>query len=143
IMLPAQNDADPHPYWYALVLGIFHVDVRLKSQNKPYEPMEFLWVRWLTHDMRYHSGWKSKRLPRITFMPFNDPQTFGFLDPNDVLRGSHLIPAFRHGHTKKLLPPSVARKPTENDEDWKYYHIGLFVDRDMVMRYRPGEGVGH
>ncbi|KAJ7189929.1 hypothetical protein GGX14DRAFT_607548 [Mycena pura] len=143
IMLPAQGDADPHPYWYAWVLGIFHVDVRLRCQNKPFERLEFLWVRWLSHDMSYRSGWEAKRLPRVAFMPHGDRETFGFLDPNDVLRGSHLIPAFHHGRTTELLPPSIARKPTENHEDWSYFYVGFFVDRDMLMRYRTGDGVGH
>ena len=109
----------------AWALGIFHAEVRLKSQSKPFEPMEFLWVRWLQHDERYRWGWKAKRLPRFSFLPHTHPDAFGFLDPNDVLRGAHLIPAFTHGRTTHLLPPSIARRNVENDEDWHYMHANL------------------
>ncbi|KAJ7194953.1 hypothetical protein GGX14DRAFT_677736, partial [Mycena pura] len=132
-----------HPYHYAWVLGIFHTEVRVKSRNQPFEPIEFLWVRWLEHDQRFRSGWKAKRLPRFTFLPYDHPDAFGFLDPNDVLRGAHLVPAFAHGRTKELLPHSIARRKSENDEDWRYFYANFFVDRDMIMRYRKGDGVGH
>ncbi|KAJ6474795.1 hypothetical protein C8R45DRAFT_1159936, partial [Mycena sanguinolenta] len=57
-----------------------------------------------------------------------------------------LIPAFAHGKTKDLLAAaSVGRLPTNgltNEEDWRYYYVNFFVDRDMYMRYLGG-GVGH
>ncbi|KAJ7213970.1 hypothetical protein GGX14DRAFT_360644, partial [Mycena pura] len=143
VMVDAQGSTTQHPYHYAWVLGIFHAEVRVKSQNKPFEPVEFLWVRWLQHDERYRWGWKAKRLPRFSFLSRTHPDAFGFLDPNDVLRGAHLIPAFAHGRTTDLLPPSIARKNVENNEDWLYMHANFFVDRDMIMRYRKGDGVGH
>jgi hypothetical protein len=54
-----------------------------------------------------------------------DPDAFGFLDPKDVLRGAHLIPAFAHGKTDELLGASIARLPHEEDEDWQYYYINM------------------
>ncbi|KAJ7191438.1 hypothetical protein GGX14DRAFT_600708, partial [Mycena pura] len=109
-------EVDPHPYWYAKVLQIFHADVRLRGY--PPRRMEFLWVRWYTRDTDHRSGWDARRLHRFQFLPHTDPEAFGFLDPNDVVRGAHLIPAFYHGRTKELLPRSYARRPTEEDEDW-------------------------
>ncbi|RXW12625.1 hypothetical protein EST38_g13228 [Candolleomyces aberdarensis] len=75
---------------------------------------------------------------------------FGFLDPAQVLRGCHLIPAFHSGQTDKLLPYdcAVARQvkldSAENSstQDWTNYYVNIFVDRDMVMRHYGG-GVGH
>jgi hypothetical protein len=91
-----END-DPHPYWYARVLGIYHANVRhIGSKSKSYEPkqMDFLFVRWFGRDSDPRPGWKAKRLIRLGFVPGNDGSAFGFLDPSQVIRAVHLIPAF-------------------------------------------------
>ena len=159
------TDADLHPYWYARIVGIFHTHVlytdpdsrKIHGPNK----VEFLWVRWFGRDLGYRAGWAAKRLYRVGFMPDSPdgPEAFGFLDPKDVIRGTHLIPAFTYGRTKDLLAPSLVRQPNENDEDWLYYYVNMyvpflsplkilyhpcfrFVDRDVVMRYTGG-GIGH
>ncbi|KAJ2932983.1 hypothetical protein H1R20_g4136, partial [Candolleomyces eurysporus] len=41
-------------------------------------------------------------------------------------------------HTKAPLSPLA-----KDDADWKEYYINRFVDRDMIMRYHWGLGVGH
>ncbi|PFH46468.1 hypothetical protein AMATHDRAFT_154838, partial [Amanita thiersii Skay4041] len=56
--------------------------------------------------------------------------------------GVHLIPAFHYGHTPALLPPSNICHPDEHNEDWRYFYVNIFIDRDMLMRFRGG-GVGH
>jgi hypothetical protein len=48
IMVLAHEDDEnvaQHPYWYARVLGIFHVNVRFDGQSEP-KKTEFLWVHW-------------------------------------------------------------------------------------------------
>lgn len=88
--------------------------------------MEFLFIRWFTVDRRYRGGWKSKRLHRIKFVGGDDDTAFGFLDPQDVIRGVHLIPVFHYGKTSDLLPPSgTARPGSDNDEDWKYFYVNM------------------
>ncbi|KAJ7077570.1 hypothetical protein C8R44DRAFT_911496, partial [Mycena epipterygia] len=57
-----------------------------------------------------------------------------------VIRGAHIIPAFAWGKTKELLAHGSVE--TTDEEDWQYYYVNFFVDRDMYMRYRGG-GVGH
>ncbi|KAF7292923.1 hypothetical protein MIND_01191400 [Mycena indigotica] len=96
--------------------------------------MEFLWMRWLQRDVTYRCGLKAKRLPRVHYMPHGVPDTFGFLDPSDIIRGCHLIPAFAHGRTTQYLPKSMARQASEQDQDWKYFYVNMVVDRDMMMR---------
>jgi len=87
-----------------------------------------------------------------------EPSAFGFLDPNLVIHGVQLIPAFRFGCTNILLEPSIAHPEADHDEDWDWYYVNMhvqvpvictvnlrisrFVDRDMFMQFR-GRGVGH
>ena len=68
-------------------------------------------------------GWKTQRLDRIGYLADADTQ-FGFLDPEDVVRAAHLIPAFAHGRTTRLLRQSSFRNP---DGDWKYYYVNRSV----------------
>ncbi|KAK0452774.1 uncharacterized protein EV420DRAFT_1700868 [Desarmillaria tabescens] len=118
------SDNNSHPYLYARVIGIFHATVRhVGLQSIP-------------------SGFRAKRLPCIGFLPGDDPQAFGFVDPNDVLHASHIMPAYVYGQTSDILPPSICRRFNENDMDWARYYVDIFADRDMFMRY-CGNGVGH
>ncbi|KAF7800213.1 hypothetical protein EIP86_011460, partial [Pleurotus ostreatoroseus] len=41
--------------------------------------------------------------------------------------------------TKELLDPSIAHPARAKDEDWRYFYVNIFVDRDMFMRFRDGE----
>jgi hypothetical protein len=119
---------EKHPYWYARVIGIFHANVRHTgpaSTSCNSQSMQFLWVRWFGHDLTHQDGWKTRRLPRIGFVDSDDPDVFGFLDPNEVIRAVHLIPAFNEGRTASLLGPSIARQEGEKDSDWTYYYVGL------------------
>jgi hypothetical protein len=61
------------------------------------------------------------------FVPHDDPDAFGFLDPSNVIRGCHLIPAFADGQTTSLMPykgETFARAPGEL-EDWSYFYINM------------------
>jgi hypothetical protein len=160
IMLLSHDEEETrtHPFWYAQVAGIFHVVVRY--ERLPPVTMHFLWVRWLGLDPDYPCGWAHRRLPRVGFVPEDGTtDTFGFLDPAVVVRAAHFMPAFHHGRTNELLGPSIARPDEDEDEDWQFYYVGMyvspyehlragltphdrFVDRDMIVRYR-GDGIGH
>ncbi|THH19983.1 hypothetical protein EUX98_g8669 [Antrodiella citrinella] len=142
IMIPA-FDLDPetgvsasgHPFAYARILGVFHAHVmrRVPGQREKQEVMEFLLVRWFRLDTRYKAGFNAKRLYRLEFVPELDDDAFGFLNPDDIIRASHIIPAFAYGRVQD---------PTLYYDIWRYYYVNIFVDRDMYMRYRGG-GVGH
>jgi len=48
IMVLAHKDEEEdkrHPYWYAKVLGIFHVNASISDQTTMHK-MDFLWVHW-------------------------------------------------------------------------------------------------
>ncbi|KIJ29828.1 hypothetical protein M422DRAFT_187908 [Sphaerobolus stellatus SS14] len=149
IMVDAQDDPDSpifHPYWYARIIGIYHVKVIYMRPNGVMEPvrkMHFLWVRWFGRDSSFNSGPKFRRLHRIGFVhDEDDTESFGFLDPTCVIRAVHLIPAFNEGRTTELLGNSIARHYDNSEDDWQFLYVNMFVDRDMLMRYMGG-GIGH
>ncbi|GJJ14858.1 hypothetical protein Clacol_009126 [Clathrus columnatus] len=145
IMVASNDDSEEechkYPFWYAQVLGIFHADIFTATNQSTMKPthMNFLWVRWLGQDPIWKSGFKFHKLDHIGFIPHQDKDAFGFLDPAAVIRATHLIPAFAYGRTIDLCPPLVGR---DDEGDWQYFYVNRFVDRDMLMRYL-GIGVGH
>jgi hypothetical protein len=86
-------------------------------------------------DRTWQGGFKQKRLHRLEFLPADDPDAFGFLDPDEVIRGAHIIPAFSAGTTTHLLDDdSIGRLPREgleDDEDWRSYYLNLYVNRRL------------
>ena len=119
-------------YWYARVIGIFHGLVSSSHQevkDKSLHRMDFLWVRWFGMEPgRYRHGFRNAWLPKIGFVESTDPYSFTFLDPAQVIRGAHLIPAFSEGHTQGLLPAtnSVARVLNPKDEDdWVNFYVNM------------------
>jgi hypothetical protein len=120
---------DNHPYWYARIIGIFHVMVVHKGCDSTlHEPqkMEFLFFRWFGYDSDDVGGWKARKLHQIGFIDSsNSLEGFGFINPADVVRAVHLIPCFSLSHTKELLPHSIARSALEQDEDWVRYYVNM------------------
>ncbi|KAK0243613.1 hypothetical protein EDD85DRAFT_918032 [Armillaria nabsnona] len=115
------SNNDAHPYLYARVIGIFHAT----SIDRTAKNLQFLWVRWYAFDSSIPSGFRAKHLPCIGFLPGDDPQAFGFVDPNDVLHASHVMPAYVYGQTSDILPPSICRRSNENDMDWAHYYVDM------------------
>jgi hypothetical protein len=134
-MVHAQDDPNSpqyHPFWYARVIGIFHTQVIHEQSNGILTPprlMHFLWVRWFGKDATYCSGPRARRLDRIGFVTdTDDTEPFGFLDPANVIRTVHLIPAFAHGQTNELLPGcSIARRDPTSAQDWQYYYVNRWL----------------
>ena len=127
-----QDDMDPgniFPYWFGRIIGIYHAAVMYtgpESHSEVPQPqrMEFLFVRWFGCDLKHRAGWRHRRLNRIGFVEGDDDAPFGFLDPQEVIRGVHLIPAFHYGRTREMLAPSrIARSDSDQDEDWKYFYV--------------------
>jgi hypothetical protein len=166
IMLPSPDNDPDHPYMFARVVGILHVNVSYGSMVK-HKRMDILWVRWFGHNYKFKSGIKHRRLPRIGFVP-DDQDPMAFINPSDVIRAVHIIPAYKYGRTDIYLGPSVARVASadacratdDEDEDWVYYYVNMyapssllipladsistrFVDRDMWVRFSGEGGVGH
>jgi len=129
IMVLSGETKPHHPYWYARILGIYHMDVWLRDEDsmslKMHE-IEVLYVRWLAPVVNHRSGVDCARLPQITFVEESDYDAFGFLDPNQVIRSAHLIPAFVSGRGTSSLRhgKSFARQDDKSD-DWEAYYIAM------------------
>lgn len=84
VMISAIEDdggSEHHEFWYAQVLGIFSAQCRLRSADaNTLTRLDFLWVRWYGRDPDEEG-----------------PGAFGFINPTDVIRAMHLIPAFTWG----------------------------------------------
>ncbi len=128
-------DVNRHPYWYARVIKIFSVTFRHMPPefiNRPSDPhhdrktMHVLWVRWLGRDIAAAAGWGKRRLHTVGFVPGDDYAAFGFLDPQHIVRGVHLIPAFAFGQTNMYMGPgrSIARRSDEGNKDYKFFYVG-------------------
>ena len=131
--LSCEDRAESHasPFWYAQVLHAFiipFVHVAPDSRNRSPQTMEVLWVRWLGIVPGYTWGFKVAHLPKVGFVPENDDEPFGFLDPSLIIRRCHLIPVFSEGRTNALLRrgESVARQPGDID-DWSKFYVNMFV----------------
>jgi hypothetical protein len=84
MVISPEDEPNAHPFWYAWVLGVFHVNVLhtgARSSNHSIQHVEFLWVRWFGIEPKYRSGSSIAQLPKIGFVPDSDDSAFGFLDP--------------------------------------------------------------
>ncbi|KAJ3569072.1 hypothetical protein NP233_g5289 [Leucocoprinus birnbaumii] len=129
----AASNRDDHPYLYARVLGIFHAEVQWAKSpevSPEFATIDFLWVRWLIRDTGHPCHFRNRRLPLLEFA---DEGAFGFLDPDNVLRGCHLIPAYARGQISGLQK-SICRHAEDGRCEWQYHYVNIFVDRDMFMR---------
>jgi hypothetical protein len=130
MMLSHKDHKDRHPYLYAQIIKVFHVNVWYYgpgiNQTAPTH-MHVLFVHWFGHDITFNAGWSAKRLHRIGFFKRDDPDSFGFVDPDQVIRGVHLIPGFHYGWTNTRLRPSFVRPPEDKDTDWLYFYVNQYV----------------
>ena len=77
----------------------------------------------------------ARRLHKIGFVPSSDEGAFGFLDPADVVRACHLIPAFADGRTTALLGFSpIARAPDVRD-DWERFYVNRCVSQPLCTHH--------
>lgn len=129
VMVLSGETKPSHPYWYARVLGIYQVETWLTNANvrQPVKQhLDVLWVRWLAPPQNYQCGLNQARLPKVAFVEESDSDAFGFLDPSQVIRGAHLIPAFasERGTSALRYGKSLAR-PGEELDDWEEHYVGM------------------
>ena len=121
-MLLASSES-VHPFLYACILGIFHVNVIYTGQGaKDYLPrcMEFLWARWF-EVVDVPAGWEHAAFDHLRFLLMSQDDVYGFVDPTNVIRAYHLIPAFSNG---RMHPNGGSVSRNARDEaDWKHYYV--------------------
>ena len=131
-MLLADTDSDGgndssetgHRFLFARVLGIYHVNAiftSLATCDYSLRRLDFLWVRWFSYNEEKSPAWRDCRLDLLHFPPVGSDDAFGFVDPSDVLRGCHIIPAFASG---KFHLDGQGISPCATDShDWRKYYI--------------------
>jgi hypothetical protein len=124
------DDSDVSRFWFAHVLGIFHVNVIYTgdgSSDLSPRRLDFLWVRYYSSYGRTNPC----SLDRLKFPPVAEKESFGFLDPGCVLRCCHIIPAFHIGKRNITAREGISGT-ARNHEDWKLYYINRCVQSAIV-----------
>ena len=132
IMLLADHAGDmdglvQHPYIYAHVLGIFHVNATYIGPGMidyHLRQIDFLWVHWYQY-VKEGAGWEALSLDCVCFPPMADEYAFGFIDPDDVLQGCHIVPQFSRG--LRHLDSTGISCCAQDASDWHFYHVNRFV----------------
>ncbi|KAG2005526.1 hypothetical protein CC2G_001925 [Coprinopsis cinerea AmutBmut pab1-1] len=132
-----RTDDDPDsptgPYFlYARVLGIYHANIIYNgpgSIDRLTRRFNFLWVRWYDH-IGTQNSWDSKTPDYLRFKPLCDAHYDGhniaFLDPDQVLRGAHIVPRFAKGLVYGDERSRTGRrfsKSANDEQDWKEYYV--------------------
>jgi hypothetical protein len=118
------NGDSNHPFLYARVLGIYHVNVIYTGEGSldyAARRMEFLWVRWFEYDAHLPIAWTNSKLDPVRFLPMSDERAFGFVDPNHVLRGCHIVPTFVKG--KARVDGISLSRLVRDGQDWSQYRV--------------------
>jgi len=113
-----------HQFMYARVLGVYHADVIYTGPGmQNFEPHTFqmLWVRWYEVVDPGSSGWNTSTLDMLRFPPLHQDNSFDFVDPEVVLRGCHILPAFHKGKRKSNVNVSRSAK---DSNDYLLYYVG-------------------
>lgn len=122
------DTSQDHPFLYARVLGIYHVNVVYTGEGRlDYNArrVDFLWVRWFRYVGNRSRAWNDLRLDSVDFPPMATEGAYGFVDPSDVLRGCHVIPAFASG--KAHLDGVGLSRRARDANDWSRYHVNRCV----------------
>lgn len=125
---------DSHMFLYGRVLRIYHANIIYNGpgmiDHRPHR-IEFLWIRWYDH-LEPLGSWSAHRLDCLSFPPITRRGAFGFINPADVIRSPHIIPAFmrgvRHGEGLGLIT-SLARR----SEDWEMYYVNRYSTNSFMM----------
>ena len=111
-----------HPYYYARTLTIFHVYAAiLPDDNGTNEPNEWhqlfvCFVRWFEVD--FDNLLPKRPIPLRWATKEEDP--FGFVNPDEVLRGSHIVPALAHGRSNEALQGYSACRTDQDTDNMDY-----------------------
>jgi hypothetical protein len=124
IMLPSEEtdkNRGYHPFWYAQVLGIFHVNARLVGEpRESTRRIHFVWVKWFGHCDEHKNGAPPRGLYKVG-PARGDSVSTGIINPDDIIRAAHLIPSFKDGREDAEVWESSIIEDSE--DDWIYYYV--------------------
>ena len=119
-----------HCFLYMQVLGVYLVNMIYTGPGmQDYKAchFEFLWVRWYEVVDPGSSGWNNHALDSVCFLPLCDDDSFGFVDPIDILQGCHLLPVFSMGKRNKAgIDVSWC---AQDSKDYELYYVGRYVQQ--------------
>ncbi|KAF8888955.1 hypothetical protein CPB84DRAFT_1620607, partial [Gymnopilus junonius] len=130
LMLAPTSNENSHPYLYGRIIAIYHVEVTHALLSPHVQRIDFVHVRFFKLDQGFTGGFATRRFHRLTFVNSSEADAFGFVDPAQVIRGVHIIPAFAYPTTDELLGQSIVRRYVDaecSDTDWEYYYVNMFV----------------
>ena len=133
------SDDDEHPYMYARILDLFHVNVRNNGPNtllppdNPIAVVQMAWVRWFKLDRHLgQPGFHSLQYPSVSFYNSNHPDAFGFIHPDEIVRAANLIPSFKFAQTAEYLDGPSKARPKDVEKDWKHFNVNMYVAKASV-----------
>jgi hypothetical protein len=86
---------------------------------------DFLWVWWFEIINAGSPVWSSSTLDLVCFPPMHRNDSFGFVDPKDVLCGCHIIPAFTKG--KRQVNEVGISRCAKDGKDYNFYYVSRYV----------------
>ena len=116
-------------YLYSRVLGIYHANVSyigiLPDGTQRYDSfrLDVVWGQW--YENLDFPRKEAFQLDRLRLCPVEAQDSLHFMDPEDILRGVHLIPQFSLGKVDTLPPKS--RLATLQESEWKAYYVNRCV----------------
>lgn len=129
MMILSGSDSSQSPmYRYARVHGTYHANIIFVGQGiVDYNAIriEFLWVQWYKQVDCTHTGWVAQKLDRLRFPPMANDDSFGFLDPADVLCGCHILPVFSKGRVHS--DGKGMSFHAKDARDWVEYYVNRYV----------------
>ncbi|KAG1807123.1 uncharacterized protein BJ212DRAFT_1282423, partial [Suillus subaureus] len=127
VMVLSRETKPQHPYWYAHILGIYHMDIWFNTEGSMKMcQIKVLYIRWLAPLIGHQSRMNYTQLLKVAFVDESDHDVFGFLDPGQVIQGTHLIPAFVSGcGTVYLCHGKPFAHQGDDLDDWEAYYVGM------------------
>jgi hypothetical protein len=125
-VLVSTPGASPHPWRYARVIKIMHVDGYIvPDSHKSAVRINVLWVRWLETDPDWKFGADVLRLERLRWCAEDAASSFGFVDPCTVIRAAPIEPALHHSLSTITPTPLGYRDTLEGD--YTYHYVARYV----------------
>jgi hypothetical protein len=139
-LVHARDQNRVNEYWFARICGIFHVQATYHGGDD-FDPqpqiLDFLFIRWYGRSKdnlmtptkpNQPSGFSTRTLHAVGFVneAVDNSPAFGFLDPRQIIRAAHLIPAFDYGYSDNGIPgDTIVRSESDNGQDWSYFYVNM------------------